>query len=137
MYVYIYICVHKYFETYVYNRLQKKCLKDCVEISRRSSKIDPRHPKMTPRMLLDRYWDLLKNIIFFTYDSKNSLIMKGNVYCQTLSKINYLELSLCESELKFPKLILKNYPRGFEWSKYYKLMKSDPKIIQNFRSHQN
>ena len=29
---------------------------------------------------------------------------------QTLSNINYLELSLGESELKYPKLMSKNYP---------------------------
>ena len=52
--------------------------------------------------------------------------MKGNVHYQTLSKINYLELSLGESKLKYPKLVRKNYPSSFECSKYHKLTKSDP-----------
>ena len=38
----------------------------------------------------------------------------------TLSKINRLELSFSESTLKYQKLILKNYPRCFECSKYCK-----------------
>ena len=57
--------------------------------------------------------------------------MLGNGYCQTLSKINYLELSLCESKLKYPKLISKNYLSSFECSKYQKLTKSDPKITKS------
>ena len=37
-------------------------------------KNDSRHPRMTPRMLLDWYWDLLKNIIFsFTREKFLSL----------------------------------------------------------------
>ena len=58
--------------------------------------------------------------------------MKGNDPCQTLSKINYLELSLCESKLKYHKLVLKNCPNGFECSKYHKLTKSDPQNHQTF-----
>ena len=100
-------------------------------------KNDSRHPRMTPRMLLDWYWDLLKNIIFFTYDSKISLIMKGNGHCFWLSKINHMELSCCESELKYHKLILKNYPSSFECSKYHKLMKFEPPNHQKFTSHEN
>ena len=58
--------------------------------------------------------------------------MNGNDPCQTLSKINYLELSLRESELKYPKLVRKNYPSSFELSKYCKLTKSDPQNLQKF-----
>ena len=47
--------------------------------------------------------------------------MNGNETCQTLSKINYLKLSLGESELKYYKLVTKNYPSNFECSKYHKL----------------
>ena len=58
--------------------------------------------------------------------------MNGNDPCQTLSKINYLELSLRESKLKYPKLKRKNYPSSFELSEYCKLTKSDPQNHQKF-----
>ena len=38
-----------------------------------------------------------------------------------VSKIKDLELSLCKSKLKYHKLVLKNYPSNFEFSKYHKL----------------
>ena len=63
--------------------------------------------------------------------------MKGNAPCQTLSKINYLRLSLCKSELKYPKLVRKNYPSSFECSKYHKLTKSDPQNLQKFNYFKN
>ena len=61
--------------------------------------------------------------------------MKVNVHYQTLSKINYLELSLGETELKYPKLVTKNYSSSFELSKYHKLTKSDPQNHQKFTSY--
>ena len=63
--------------------------------------------------------------------------MKGNGTCQTPSKINYLKLSLGESKLKYPKLVLKNYPSSFECSKYHKLTKSDPQNHQKFNLFEN
>ena len=56
---------------------------------------------------------------------------------QTLSKIKDLELSLGESKLKYPKLVLKNYPSSFECSKYCELAKSDPQNHQKFTSYEN
>ena len=38
-----------------------------------------------------------------------------------VSKIEDLELSLCKSKLIYHKLVLKNYPRCVELSKYHKL----------------
>ena len=55
----------------------------------------------------------------------------------TLSKINYLELSLCESKSKYPKLVTKNYPNSFECSKYHKLTKSDLQNLQKFNFYKN
>ena len=63
--------------------------------------------------------------------------MNGNETCQTLSKINYLKLSIGESELKYPKLARKNYPSSFELSKYCKLTKSDPQNLQKFNLFKN
>ena len=57
--------------------------------------------------------------------------------CLTLSKINYLELFCCESKLKYPKLISKNYPSSFECSEYHKLTKSDPQNLQKFNFYEN
>ena len=63
---------------------------------------------------------------FSSYWSKFSLIILDFGRCQTLSKINHLELSCCESKLKYYELTLKNYPSRFECSEYHKLTKSDP-----------
>ena len=68
---------------------------------------------------------------------ENSLIMLGFERYLTLSNINYLELSLGESKLKYPKLKRKNYPSSFEWSKYHKLTKCDPLNHQKFTSYEN
>ena len=57
--------------------------------------------------------------------------------CQTLSKIKDLELSLCESKLKYPKLKWKNYPSNFELSEYCKLAKSDSQNPQKFNLFEN
>ena len=54
--------------------------------------------------------------------------MNGNEACQTLPKVNYLELFIGKSELKYPRLASKNYPISFELSKYLKLTKSDPQF---------
>ena len=63
---------------------------------------------------------------FSSFWWKFSLIMLDFGPCQTLSKINHLELSYCESELKYHELISKIYPSQFECSEYHKLSKSDP-----------
>ena len=63
--------------------------------------------------------------------------MLGFERSQTLSKMNYMELSYCESKLKYYKLILKNYPSSFECSEYHKLTKSDPQNHQKFNFYEN
>ena len=63
--------------------------------------------------------------------------MLGNEAYSTLSKINYLELSLGESKLKYHKLVSKNYPSSFELSKYHKLTKSDLENLQKFTYYEN
>ena len=63
---------------------------------------------------------------FSSFWSKFSLIKLDFESCLTLSKINHLELSCCESKLKYHKLVIKKYCSQFECLEYHKLVKSDP-----------
>ena len=77
-----------------------------------------------PEWLLECFWidfEAFWKTSFFIILIKISLIILDFGPCQTLSKINHLELSYCESKLKYHKLVIKNYPSTFEWSEYHKL----------------